>query len=76
MTHYFPKVKAAVIKISDGSLSLKDTIRLKGHTTDFKQNIVSMQIDRRPIEKAQKPDEIGLRVNQRVRINDQVYKLL
>lgn len=73
VTHYFPKVRAAVIKLKS-SLAIGDTIKIKGHTTDFSQNITSMQIDHVPITAAKKGDEIGLLVNSRVRQHDAVYK--
>ena len=73
VTHYFPKVRAAVIKLK-APLSLGETVRIKGHTTDFTQTITSMQIDRVPINSAKKGDEIGLLVNSRVRSNDIVSK--
>ncbi len=75
VSHYFPHVKAGAIIIeSRGGLAVGDNIRIKGHTTDFKQDIASMQIDRNPIEKASKGQEIGILVKSRVRIHDKVYK--
>ena len=71
ITHYFPHVQAAVVKLS-APLNLGDTIKLKGHTTDFTQTVTSMQIDRVPITQAQKGQEIGLMVVSRVRRNDVV----
>ena len=73
VTHYFPHVRAAVIKLK-GPLSNGEAIKIKGHTTDFTQVITSMQIDRVPITGAKKGDEIGLQVNSRVRQQDKVYK--
>lgn len=73
VTHYFPKVRAAVVKLK-APLALGDTIKIKGHTTDFTQSITSMQIDRVPINQAKKRQEIGLLVNSRVRQHDVVYK--
>ena len=75
MTHYFPHVKAGVVKVSKGTLSVGDTIHIKGHTTDFKQKVASLQLDHRPIQKAQKGQEVGVQVKSRVRQNDLVYKL-
>lgn len=74
ITHYFPHVMAAVIKLK-APLAVGDNIKIKGHTTDFTQNITSMQIDRVPINTAKKGDEIGLLVNSRVRQHDTVYKI-
>jgi putative protease len=73
ITHYFPKVQAAVIKLN-APLAVGDTIRIKGHTTDFKQAITSMQIDHVPITVAKKGDEVGLLVTSRVRQHDTVSK--
>jgi putative protease len=73
VTHYFPKVRAAVIKMK-APLSVGDTVKIKGHTTNFKQNITSMQIDRVPITSAKKGQEIGLLVDSRVRQHDIVCK--
>jgi putative protease len=72
--HYFPQVRAGVIKIKKGPLSLGEIILIKGHTTKIKQPVKSMQIDRTPISRAKKGDIIGLRVKSRVRIGDKVYK--
>lgn len=73
ITHYFPHVQAAVIKLK-APLAIGETIRIKGHTTDFTQTIDSMQIDHVPINKAKKGDEIGLLVESRVRQHDSVIK--
>lgn len=75
VTHYFPHVKAGAILIGSGQLAVGDVIRIKGHTSDFKQKIASMQIDRVPVEKASKGAEIGILVKSRVRIHDKVYKI-
>ena len=73
VTHYFPKVRAAVVKLKV-PLSVGDVIKIKGHTTDFTQTVTSLQIDRVPLDKAQKGAEIGLLVESRVRRHDTVYK--
>jgi len=74
VTHYFPKVRAAVIKLK-APLATGDTVKIKGHTTDFQQNITSMQIEHVPINQAKKGQEIGLLVDSRVRQHDIVYKV-
>ncbi len=73
VTHYFPKVRAAVVKLK-APLAVGDRIKVKGHTTDFTQAVTSLQIDRVPINSAQKGQEIGLLVDSRVRQHDAVYK--
>lgn len=72
VTHYFPQVRAAVIKLK-APLNIGDAVKIKGHTTDLTQTITSMQIDRVPINSAKKGQEIGLLVDSRVRQNDTVY---
>jgi hypothetical protein len=74
VTHYFPKVRAAVVKLK-APLAIGDVVKIKGHTTDFTQNVSSMQIDRVPINLAKKGQEIGLLVDSRARGNDIVYKV-
>ncbi len=74
VTHYFPKVKAGVIKLTQGSLALGEVIHIKGHTTDFKQKVASIQLNHVPLKRAKKGQEIGIRVKSRVRQNDRVYK--
>ncbi|MBL7156946.1 MAG: translation elongation factor-like protein [Candidatus Omnitrophica bacterium] len=75
ITHYFPHVKAAVIKLKKDGLSAGETIYIKGHTSDFEQKVKSMQLDHAPVEKASKGQEVGLRVNSKVRHGDKVYKI-
>ena len=74
-THYFPHVKAGVIRITRGTITLEDRLYFKGHTTDFKQKVTSMQINNVPIKQAKAPQEIGILVKSRLRHNDTVYKL-
>lgn len=69
VTHYFSNVQAAVVKLKK-PLALGDAIHIQGSTTDFQQQVESMQIDRVPIQKAKKGDEIGLQVKERVREHD------
>ncbi len=76
VTHYFPKVKAAAVKIMKSSLRIGDAIRIKGHTTDFTEKVTSLQLDRAPIEVGTKGDEIGLMVKSRARRGDDVYKIV
>ena len=74
ITHYFPQVRAAVIKLS-APLNTGETIKIKGHTTDLTQTVSSMELDRVPLAQGKKGQEIGLLVNSRVRQHDIVYKI-
>ena len=73
--HYFTKIGVAAIRITNGSVRVGNTIAIKGATTDFQQHIDRMEIDRQPIEEALAGDAIGIKVAERVREGDRVYKV-
>ena len=75
VTHYFPHVNAAVVKIKKGALQIGDRLHFKGHTTDFQEILQSMQLDHAPIQSGQKGSEVGIGVSQRVREGDSVFKI-
>lgn len=72
---FFSRPSVAAVEVTEGVLSVGDSIRIKGHSTDFEQEIASMEIDNQPIEKAEKGQLIGIKVKDRVRPNDQVFKV-
>ena len=74
ITHYFAKIGVAVIEITDGSIKVGDEIHIKGHTSDFRQKVSSMQIEHENVEIAEPSQSIGLKTEQSVRANDLVYK--
>lgn len=76
VSNYFSRIGVAAIEITSGTIKVGDTIRIKGVKTDFTQMIDSMEIDRRPIEMAQKGSSVGIKVKDRVRPNDVVFKVL
>lgn len=73
VTHFFTDINVAVIEL-DAPLAIGDHILIKGATTDFEQVVKSMEIEHEKIEKAEAGQSIGLKVEQRVRENDIVYK--
>ena len=75
ITHFFTKISVAVIELTI-PLAVGDTIVIKGPTTDFEQIVESMQIEHNNVQSAEAGQSIGLRVAQRVRENDMVYKKL
>jgi putative protease len=72
---YFSKIGVAGIELTDGALSIGDRISIEGHTTNFEQEVESMQIERTPVEKAEIGQKIGIKVKDKVRPNDVVYKI-
>lgn len=74
VTHFYSHISVAVVKVED-SIKLGDKISIEGATTNFKQKAGSMQIDRKDITEAKKGQEIGLKVDDKVREGDIVYKV-
>jgi putative protease len=72
---FFAKPGVAAIEVISGILKIGDKLHFKGHTTDFEENITSMQVDKEPVEEAKPGDLIGIKVKERVRENDIVYKV-
>jgi len=75
VTHYFSKVSVAVIEITAGSLKVGDTIHIKGHTSDFTQQVESLQQEHLAIPQAGKGSSVGLKVKQPVHDHDRVFKV-
>jgi len=72
ITHYFPKIGVAVVTVMK-HIRVGDTIRIRGHATDFEQEVESMQVDQKNITEAKKGDDIGLKVDDLVKKGDKVY---
>ena len=71
---YFAKISVAGIDVT-GKLKVGDTIHVKGHTSDFEQVVDSMQIEHEQVEEAKAGDAIGIKVSERCRGGDAVYKV-
>lgn len=75
VVNYYSKVKVAELKIWD-DLALGDKILIQGQTTGSIEHVIeSMEIDRKPIEKAPKGCNVAVACETKVRENDFVYKL-
>lgn len=72
ITHYFGKIGVGIIKVDD-TLSVGDKIKVKGATTDFEQEISSMQVDHKEVKEASKGDEVGVKMDDKVREDDEVF---
>ena len=75
VSKYFGQISVAAIEITVGKLSVGDTIHIKGHTTDLKEEVKSMQIEHDAVESAKKGDSIGVQVSDKTRRKDKVFKL-
>lgn len=73
VTHFFGKIKVAIVKFK-APVKVGMEIWFKGATTDFKQEIQSMQFDHESIKIAKKGKEVGVKVKKQVREGDGVFK--
>jgi translation elongation factor EF-1alpha len=71
---YFAKIGVAAIELS-GGLRVGETIRIHGHTTDITQQVASMQIEKEAVQAATAGQVIGLKIKERVRPHDKVFKV-
>ena len=74
VSDFFAKPVVAGIGLS-GTLRLGDKLHIKGHTTDFEVVVESMQINNVDVKEAKSGDSIGIKVGERVRRGDIVYKV-
>lgn len=74
VTNFLSKIGVAVIELESG-LSAGDKIVLKGGQRAFEQVVDSMQINNQNVDNAAKGELVGLKVRQKVKQNDIVYKI-
>jgi translation initiation factor IF-2 len=73
---YFAKPSVAALEITNGTIKKGDILRYKGHTTDFTEKISSMEVDNQVVDEVKVGDLVGVKVKERVRENDKVYKVV
>ena len=74
VVHYYDHVGVAGVVLAE-PLEVGDTIHVLGHTTDFTAKVDSMEIDHQAVQRGSRGDDVGIRVAERARIHDQVYKV-
>ncbi len=74
ITHYYDKIGVAVIALDD-TLKVGDRIKIGKNEEFVEQEVTSMQIEHQNIEEAQKGQEVGLKVEGKVREGDLVFKI-
>ena len=75
ITHYFSHLGVAAIELTEGELKVGDKIHIKGHTSDFTQEIDSLQINGQAVERATIGQNIGFKAADHAREHDVVYKV-
>ncbi len=71
---YFAKIGVAAIEVSK-KIKAGEKLHFKGHTTDFEQVVESLQVEHEPLEEVKKGDSAGIKVKDRVRPHDIVYRV-
>jgi selenocysteine-specific translation elongation factor len=74
VSDFFARPVVAGIELT-GALKLGDKIHIKGHTTDMELTVDSMQIDNENVTEAKSGDSIGVKISDRARRGDTVYKV-
>ena len=75
VTHYFNKIQVAVLELSK-TIHIGDRLHFLGKHTDFPQHVTSLQIENEPVEEADKGSDVAIKVDQRVRQGDSVFRLM
>jgi len=76
VSNYFSNISVAAVEITDGTVSVGDTLHFLGHTTDVESRVSSMQIEHKSVTEAKKGDSVGIKVAEKVREKDKVYKIV
>lgn len=74
VSDFYSRLLVAGIELS-GPLKVGDQVHMKGHTTDLSFTVESIQIDNQMVNEAHKGDAVGIKIPERVRHGDKVYKV-
>ncbi|MBI3779070.1 MAG: hypothetical protein HY274_09215 [Gammaproteobacteria bacterium] len=75
VTHYYNHLSVAILKLESGNLRVGDVIHIKGHTSDFPQQVESLEIDHVHVNEVRPGQSFGLRVKEHAREHDVVYRI-
>ncbi len=70
--HYYSKIGVGTILL-DKPLKVGDSVHILGHSTDITQSIDEMQFDHKNIGSGKKGQEVGVKLKDVVRENDEVF---
>ena len=76
VTHYFGKIGVAIVKLTAGSISIGDTVHIKGRATDFSQTVDSLESEHQKLSEAKAGDSFGTKAKEKVREGDKVFKVV
>ena len=76
VVNFYAKPCVAAVKVTHGTIKTGEFLKYKGYTTDFTEIVSSIEIDNKSVEIAKEGDLVGVKVKERVRENDKVYKVI
>jgi len=76
VVNFYTKPGVAAIDVTRGAIKKGDLLRYKGYTTDFTEEVTSIEVEKQSLEEAKAGDLIGVKVSETVRKNDKVYKVV
>ncbi len=74
--HFYGKIGVAAIRLTDSTRAIGDTVQIQGPTTNIEQTVDTLQIEHAVVSRADVGQEVGMKVRERVREKDFVYKLV
>ena len=74
IVHYYSHLSVGIIELTAWELKVGDMIHIKGAHTDFTQTVDSIQIEHQSVARAVKGKTVGIKVKDKVREHDQVFR--
>ncbi len=74
VTHYYNRIGVAVLALTE-TIHVGDMVHITGYSTDFRQRVTSLQVEHQAVDSAVPGQDVALKVDQRVRQRDKVYKV-
>ncbi len=75
INHYYSHLSAGIIELTEGDLNVGEVIHVKGKHTDLTQTVDSIQIELQSVSHAEKGKLVGIKVKEKVREHDQVFRV-
>lgn len=74
--HYFKGPSVAIVRLTEGELAVGDRVRFHGHTTEFTEEVTSMEVNHQKVQVAKAGEEVAIQIVDRARPHDQVFKVV
>jgi translation elongation factor EF-1alpha len=74
ITHFYDRISVAVLALTD-TLNIGDQVHITGHSTDFTQDVTSMEIEHEKVTSVGPGDEVALKVIEPAKKGDKIFKI-